>query len=330
MNQRAQRNRTISLTPGEEQVYLNRCLMANEVLEREGPSLEDIMDRMICGDFFRLAPRLPQGFVDLLIVDPPYNLNKTFGGSPFRKMAAADYQAFTRQWIESLSHTLKATASVYVCCDWQTSMIAGPVLGDFFILQNRITWQREKGRGALRNWKNAMEDIWFATLSKEYTFHVDAVKQRRRVIAPYRVDGRPKDWQETPDGNYRDTYPSNFWEDISVPYWSMPENTDHPAQKPEKLMAKLILASSDEGGVILDPFAGVGSSAVAAKKLGRHYIGIEQEAQYCALAAKRLEMADKDSSIQGYTDRVFWERNSQPTQKGRKKARAVYPGPRMP
>jgi site-specific DNA-methyltransferase (adenine-specific) len=255
--------------------------------------------------------------VDLLIADPPYNLDKTYSGSQFRKMAAADYEAFTRGWLASLRHTLKPAASVYVCCDWETSMIIGPVLSEFFILQNRITWQREKGRGALRNWKNAMEDIWFATLSRDYTFNVDAVKQRRRVMAPYRVEGRPKDWQETPAGNYRDTYPSNFWDDISIPYWSMPENTDHPAQKPEKLIAKLILASSDKGGVILDPFAGVGTTAVVAKKLGRHYIGIEREAPYCALAEKRLEMADKDASIQGYDGQVFWERNSRATQKKR-------------
>ena len=66
--------------------------------------------------------------------------------------------------------------------------------------------------------------------------------QKRRVLAPYKVDGKPKDWIETEDGNFRLTYPSNFWDDISIPYWSMPENTDHPTQKPEKLIAKLILA----------------------------------------------------------------------------------------
>lgn len=68
-----------------------------------------------------------------------------------------------------------------------------------------------------------MEDIWFATRTDDYTFHVDAVKMRRRVRAPYRADGQPKDWEDTPDGKFRNTCPSNFWDDISVPYWSMPE-----------------------------------------------------------------------------------------------------------
>jgi len=160
-----------------------------------------------------------------------------------------------------------------------------------------------------------MEDIWFATRSNRYIFNVDDVKQRRKVIAPYRVDGKPKDWEETDDGNFRDTYPSNFWDDISIPYWSMPENTDHPTQKPEKLFAKLILASSNHGDLILDPFAGVGTSCVVAKKLGRRFIGIEKEPEYCALIEKRLEVAETDSSIQGYHNNVFWERNSLAEQK---------------
>ena len=90
----------------------------------------------------------------------------------------------------------------------------------------------------------------------------------------------------------------------------MPENTDHPTQKPEKLIAKLILASSNPGDIVLDPFVGSGTSAVVAKKLNRHYIGIECESEYCALTQKRLEIAERDDKIQGYTDGVFWERNT--------------------
>ncbi len=90
----------------------------------------------------------------------------------------------------------------------------------------------------------------------------------------------------------------------------MPENTAHPTQKPEKLMAKLILASSNPGDVVLDPFLGSGTTSVAAKKLGRRFLGIEIDEEYCCLAEKRLERADADRSIQGYADGVFWERNT--------------------
>ena len=179
-------------------------------------------------------------------------------------------------------------------------------------VRNRITWQREKGRGAKSNWKNSMEDIFYATVSDSYTFNVDAVKQRRRVIAPYRVEGKPKDWEETEQGNFRNTHPSNFWDDISVPYWSMAENTAHPTQKPEKLLAKLILASSNEGGYGLRSLLGLRIYRGHGQKLGRHYLGIEQNEKYCVWAEKRLEMAETDKSIQGYRDGVFWERNSSP------------------
>ena len=160
-----------------------------------------------------------------------------------------------------------------------------------------------------------MEDIWFATNSKDYTFHLDAVKTRRKVIAPYRVDGRPKDWVESEHGNYRDTRPSNFWDDITIPFWSMAENTAHPTQKSEKLMAKIILASSSENDVVLDPFLGSGTTSVVAKKTGRHYIGIEIEPQYCVWAEQRLAMAEERPQIQGYVDGVFWDRNSLAEQK---------------
>ncbi len=180
-----------------------------------------------------------------------------------------------------------------------------------FIVRNRVTWEREKGRGSLSNWKNCSEDIWFCTVSDDYAFNVDAVKLKRKVIAPYTdEEGSPKDWDSTSAGNFRLTHPSNLWTDITVPFWSMPENTDHPTQKPEKLIAKIVLASSSPGDVVLDPFLGSGTTSVVAKKLGRKYVGIELEEAYCCLAAKRLELADQDSSIQGYHDGVFWERNS--------------------
>jgi site-specific DNA-methyltransferase (adenine-specific) len=177
-------------------------------------------------------------------------------------------------------------------------------------LQNRITWEREKGRGAKQNWKNTAEDIWYFTVSGEFTFNLDEVKTRRKVLAPYKENGEPKDWTADGSGNYRDTHPSNLWTDISVPFWSMPENTDHPTQKPEKLLAKIILASTNAGDLILDPFAGSGTTAVTAKKLGRDFVAIESDEQYCLLAQKRLEMAETDKSIQGFDDGVFWERNS--------------------
>ncbi len=298
-------NKTIDLTIEEGKVYLDRCIKVNSRFDVGG-----ILDKTLLGDTFEILSLMPEKFIDLLIVDPPYNIDKDFHGNKFKKSADGIYEEYTKAWIERVLPLLKNTASVYVCCDWKSSIVIANVLKRYFIIQNRITWQREKGRGALYNWKNGMEDIWFATMSKDYTFNVEAVKTRRRVVAPYKVDGKPKDWEETDEGNFRNTYPSNFWDDISIPYWSMPENTAHPTQKPEKLLAKLILVSSNEKDIVFDPFLGSGSTSVCAKKLGRHYVGIEQNEQYCVWAEKRLEMADADKRIQGYEDGVFWERNA--------------------
>lgn len=304
------RNKTIDITVEEGQSYLERCILVQQHMK-----LSDVLDKTILGDTMQVLPYLPPNSVDLLIIDPPYNMDKEFNGAKFKKLSADDYEEYVNSWIILCLPLLKETATVYVCCDWGSSGVIEKVLRKYFFVHNRITWQREKGRGALSNWKNGMEDVWFATVSKKYTFNVDAVKIRRKVIAPYKQDGQPKDWEETANGKFRDTYPSNFWDDISIPYWSMPENTAHPTQKPEKLLAKLILASSNPGDVILDPFAGSGTTAVAAKKLGRHYIGIEQNPQYCVWAELRLERADTDKTIQGYADGVFWERNTAALQK---------------
>ena len=278
-----------------------------------------VKNKTICGDTFDALAKMPKNFVDLLIVDPPYNLSKNYSGNKFFATDDDTYEKYTIKWVEAVIPLLKETASIYVCCDWKSSLIIGSVLKKYFKVRNRITWQREKGRGATKNWKNGMEDIWFATVSDEYTFNLDAVKIRKKVIAPYKKDGKPKDWEETENGNFRNTCPSNFWDDISIPYWSMPENTEHPTQKPEKLLAKLILASSNKEDMVFDPFLGSGTTSVTAKKLGRHYIGIEQNEIYCALAEKRLEIADKNSEIQGYSDGVFWERNTYNHQKNNKK-----------
>ncbi|MDR3227712.1 MAG: site-specific DNA-methyltransferase [Prevotellaceae bacterium] len=302
---RAKRNRTITLTTDEIALYSNNLLHLNTPAK-----VKDITNKTIHGDFMDAAKYFPKKFIDLLIIDPPYNLNKTFADKKFKQLSYAKYVDYVESWFCLLLPMLKKTASIYVCCDWKSAQAIFEVLTKHTIIRNRITWQREKGRGAKMNWKNCVEDIWFATLGNDYYFDVDAVKIRRKVFAPYKMNGKPKDWEETADGKFRFTYPSNFWDDISVPYWSMPENTDHPTQKPEKLLAKLILASSREGDFVFDPFLGSGTTSVVAKKLKRKYCGIEFNEEYCVLAEKRLHIAATDNKIQGYADGIFWERNS--------------------
>jgi len=305
MPHQAPRNRTLSCTPEE-------LLELSGGISRIAANLDltDMNHLLLEGDFFKLAQFLPNDFADLLILDPPYNLTKNFNGNCFKKRSKESYALWFEKLVILLKPMLKNDATLYVCSDWKTSTIISQILENQFFVQNRITWEREKGRGAKSNWKNNTEDIWFCTKSENYHFDVAAVKLKRKVLAPYRSNGKPKDWNKEKDGNYRLTHPSNIWTDLTVPFWSMPENTAHPAQKPEKLLAKLILASSKKNDLVFDPFLGSGTSAVVAEKLGRRWCGIDINREYLCWAYKRILGAQSDPSIQGYADGVFWERNS--------------------
>ena len=310
---RAPANRTLTLSEEEFEKY--RC-----ALERlESPIINDqILDKLFCQDVFNVLPYLPDRCVDLLFADPPYNLTKEFNNRRFKKTSIDQYAGWLDSWLSQTVRLLKPTASVYICGDWESSAAIHRVGEKYFIPRNRITWEREKGRGAKSNWKKCSEDIWFFTVSDDYYFNVDAVMLKRHVMAPYTdPNGKPKDWSESEDGRFRITHPSNLWTDLTVPYWSMPENTDHPTQKPEKLLAKIILSSSKTGELVFDPFNGSGTTTVVAKKLGRHYLGVELDQKFCCFAQKRLDLADLDHTIQGYTDGVFWERNTFSKQKRR-------------
>jgi len=301
--ERAPRNRTINLTEQEIEIYRRR-IVYSEI------NLKDFQNKIICGDAFEILKRLPENSFDLMFADPPYNLTKNFGENSFRQTSLEDYENWLDSWLKETVRLLKPTASVYVCGDWRSASAIQRVGMKYFKLRNRITWEREKGRGALSNWKNAAEDIWFFTAGDDYVFNTEAVKIKRKVLAPYTENGKPKDWQQSAGGNFRLTAPSNLWTDLTVPFWSMPENTVHPTQKPEKLLAKIILASSNENDLILDPFLGSGTTAVVAKKLNRNFVAIEADENYCLLAEKRLDLAETDRTIQGFADGIFWERNS--------------------
>lgn len=316
---KTKRNKTISLNETEAIMFKKRLIKLTEKI-----SVKEIENKTILQDIFLASEFLPNNFIDLLFIDPPYNLSKNFNSNKFKEMKDEDYESWIDSWLSKLIRTLKPTASIYICGDWKSSSMLYRVMSRYFVVRNRITWEREKGRGAKYNWKNCSEDIWFGTISNKYYFNPDAIKLKRKVIAPYRDEERkPKDWLEERDGNYRLTFPSNLWTDITIPFWSMPENTEHSTQKPEKLIAKIILASSKEGDFVFDPFLGSGSTSVVAKKLNRRYCGVELDEKFACLAEKRLEIANENNGIQGYSEGVFWERNSFGEQKNGRKSQHI-------
>lgn len=143
--EKAPRNRTIDTPVSKGAEYLARCIRIDQPVS----DIRTVMDKTVLGDTFAVCPQLPKESVDLIIADPPYNLTKTFSSSTFSKRKTAEYEEYTRRWLSLVQPLLKPDGSVYVCCDWETSLIVGRVLGDFFKVRNRITWQREK-EGAQR------------------------------------------------------------------------------------------------------------------------------------------------------------------------------------
>ncbi len=284
------RNRTLRLTQRETSARVAKL--------PEKPVLT-IESNVYLGAVEQALKVLPQNYFDLIIADPPYNYGMDFGNNSDRR-SKADYAEWTETWLSNLERVASPHASFYICAGWESSGLYQQALARSGLhVLNRITWKRDKGRGAKRNWKQNMEDIWFAVRDKKsHTFNLESVKVHKPVIAPYRENGKPKDWSLDSEGApYRMTHPSNIWTDLTVPFWSMRENTPHPTQKPEALMERIILASSNVGDRILDLFSGSGTASVVAKRLGREYVGVEMNPEYVRYAMKRLRLVTVEIEV---------------------------------
>ena len=154
-------------------------------------------------------------------------------------------------------------------------------------IRNWITWHRTKGRGSSKNYKSTKEEILYYTKTNKYIWNEQ--KMLKKHIFPYTKNGKPRGWFTDENGiKCRWTGLGNVWF-YTVPFWKMPEYVGHPSQKPELMMERIILSSSNENDIILEPFAGSGPVCVAAKKTNRKYIGIEKDKKWCEVIKSRLE-----------------------------------------
>ena len=298
-------NRTLTLTESDYKLYRSKI----EVQDELG---QELRNKIIKGDVLEILTKFNDNKFNLIIIDPPYNLSKNFGDVNFEQKSYEDYWEYMNSWLNECVNKLAPNGTMYICSDWKTSPIIYNVLrsyehDDRCYIMNRITWARDKGRGSEKNWKNNIEDIYMVVKDKnDYVFNADKVKIQKRVLAPYKdKNGNNKDWEDTEEGAMRMTYCSNIWNDITIPFWSMPENTPHPTQKSEKLYARLILASSNEDDLIFEPFAGVCTAGVVAQKLNRRSISIEIDEKWCMYGLKRLDLAKLNPKIQGYEEGIF-------------------------
>ena len=257
------------------------------------------MDNIYNSSFEESKNIIKENCVDLFFLDPPYfisgtkkNINLISGDRTdwdCQWESKEDFYKWTSEWMKLAYSQLKVGGSIYVCCPWQHSGKFQELLENVgFVILNRITWKRDKGRGSSTNWKSMHEDIWFAyKKGKDYTFNIDKIMVEKEVIAPYRdSEGNPKDWFEKDGKKIRYTYPGNIWINYSVPFWSMkevrsyaktkksPNNVleKHNTQKPKELVKTCIIASSNENDLVVDYFSGSGTTAIACKELNRNFI----------------------------------------------------------
>ena len=160
---RAPRNRTIALSERERDSYKHKLLKVKSPVH-----LGKILNRVINQDVFEVVDRLPSKFVDLLFIDPPYNLFKTFNTRSFMQMSVYHYMEWMEGWLQKMVRLLKPTSSIYICGDWRSSAAIHLIGEKYFKVRNRIIFEREKGRGAKRNWKNNLSLILISEPTRPY------------------------------------------------------------------------------------------------------------------------------------------------------------------
>ena len=229
---------------------------------------------LICGDAAETMKTLPDASVDLIVADPPYNLGKDYGVTTDNIDWQA-YHVFTMQWLDEAVRLLKPTGSLYVFMGVRYISKLFGLLEDHYSLRFNgwVTWHYTQGMGRKRGFSPRHEDILYFTKSDKFTFNLDAVRVPQKYHrARNNMDG---------------ANPGDVWEFSHVHYCSV-ERLPHPTQKPEALIDRIVRASSLPDDLVLDPFAGSGTTCRVAQLAGRHWIGIEINPDYVAMAQQRV------------------------------------------
>ncbi|MEN9866985.1 MAG: hypothetical protein RL748_2575 [Pseudomonadota bacterium] len=249
------------------------------------PALADWRNQIFCEDALAGLARIPDASVDLILTDPPYNLGKDYGNRSDQQ-SVVDYLRWTEQWVDAALPKLKDTGSLYIFLTWRFAPEIFVMLKQRMTMINEIIWDRRVPSmgGSVRSFTSVHDTIGLFVKRKDYYFDLDAVriaydaetkKKRSRSIF---VGAK---WLEL---GYN---PKDLWS-VSRLHREHPERAEHPTQKPLEIIERMIKASCPPGGVVLDCFMGSGTTAVAAQRLGREFVGFELNPDYCAVAQQRL------------------------------------------
>ncbi|AGA29576.1 adenine-specific DNA-methyltransferase [Singulisphaera acidiphila] len=271
--------------------------------------LEDASTTIYHGDCLDVMRELiADGQVDLIFADPPYNLGKQFGESEDKWPSDEAYVAWCYSWLKLCLSKLKPTGSLYVMTSTQAMPFLDLWLRNECTILSRIVWHYDSsGVQARKLYGSMYEPILFCVKDrKAYTYNADDIE----VQAPTGAVRRLIDYRKPTPEPYKTTkVPGNVWYYPRVRY-RMPEYEQHPSQKPEALIERVIKASSNVGDLILDPFAGTFTTSAVARRLGRRSLGIERERGYFKIGARRLGLAQTlDGEDLRPLDKTYIKRN---------------------
>ena len=230
---------------------------------------------IITADSLVELANLKAGSVDLVVADPPYNLGKDYGNN-HDVQGFDEYLAFSRDWLRLAHRALKPTGTIYVFMGFRfISYLYDMLDRDLQMFFNSwIVWHYTQGTGKTKGFSPRHDDILMFTKSTDFKFNLDNV----RVPQKYFRDRN----------NMRGANPGDVWEFSHVHYCNG-NRQDHPTQKPEGLIERMVLASSEEGDLVVDPFSGTGTTLRVCQQLNRRAIGIELNPEYVAMTRKRLD-----------------------------------------
>ncbi len=236
-----------------------------------------------------LDTRIPDSSIDLIFADPPYNIGKNFSGLRDRWPSDDAYAQWCYSWLERCIAKLRPTGSMYVMTSTQAMPYIDLFLRTRLHVLSRIVWAYDSsGVQAKRRFGSTYEPIIHCVKDPtRYVFNSDAIKVEARTGAQRRLI----DYRKSVPATYNtDKVPGNVWVFPRVRY-RMPEYEEHPAQKPEALLDRIIKASSNPGDTVLDPFAGTFTTCAVAQRLKRISVGIEVQEAYVKVGLRRLGIA---------------------------------------
>jgi adenine-specific DNA-methyltransferase len=268
--------------------------------------------QIVCGDAKEQLEKVPDGSVQLCVTSPPYNIGKAYEKDS--KQSLEQYAEWMTDILQIVSRKIKSGGSIclqvgnYVKNDTIVPLdyVFFPILSNLnFNFRNRIIWRYNFGLHAKRRLSGRYEVILWFTKGADYKFNLDPIRIRQ-LYPGKRHSAKKGSKAGQPSGNPRGKNPSDYWEFdaesafFGNPVWDMPnvkanhpEKTDHPCQFPNELAERCILALSDVSDVVIDPFAGTGTTPICAHLHGRVGIGIEVIQNYADDALKRLLMAQR-------------------------------------